>query len=93
MWIVIALLAAGAVFGFLVRLATRPIRTLVNTLRVLLFALGVLILIIYFVVGGDVPDESRAELIPIIAAAFGAWLLTFIIPAVLGLLIGSRDRG
>ncbi|MBK0332900.1 hypothetical protein I8D64_15970 [Brachybacterium sp. MASK1Z-5] len=92
MWVVIVLLALGAVFGFLVGLATRPVRTLVNALRVALFGLGVLLLVLYCMLDGDVPDESRAELVPIIAAAFAAWLLTFIVPAVLGLLIGIRTR-
>ncbi|ATG55815.1 hypothetical protein CFK41_14300 [Brachybacterium ginsengisoli] len=92
MWLLPALLAVGVVLGFLVRLATRPIRTLVNTVRVLLFLLGVLLVATYFLVGSEVPAESRQELLPYIVAVFGAWALTFLIPGVIGLLLRSRDR-
>lgn len=47
---------------------------------------------VYFLLGSDVPDESRRELIPLIAAVFGAWLLTFLIPAALALLARPRAR-
>lgn len=90
MWLVFTLLLVGVVFGFLIRLATRPIRTLVSTVRVLLFLLGGIFVAIYFMVGQDVPAESRQELIPYIVAAFAAWLLTFIIPVVIRLLLASR---
>jgi len=92
MWLLPALLAVGVVLGFLVRLATRPIRTLVNTVRVLLLLLGVLLVATYFLVGSEVPAESRQELLPYIVAVFGAWALTFLIPGVIGLLLRSRDR-
>ena len=92
MWLLLALLAVGVVLGFLVRLATRPIRTLVNTVRVLLFLLGLLLLVLYFLVGSEIPAESRQELIPYIVAVFGAWLLTFLIPGAIALLVRSRDR-
>lgn len=92
MWLLLALLAVGVVLGFLVRLATRPIRTLVNTVRVLLFLLGLLMVAVYFLVGSDVPAESRQELIPYIVAVFGAWALTFIIPGVIALLVRSQER-
>ena len=47
---------------------------------------------VYFLLGSDVPDESRRELIPLIAAVSGAWLLTFLIPAALALLARPRAR-
>lgn len=92
MWIVLGVLAFGTLLGFLVRLATHPVRTLVRTVRVLLFLLGIAMVAVYFLLGSDVPDESRRELIPLIAAVFGAWLLTFVIPAVLALLARPLAR-
>lgn len=92
MWIVLGLLALGVVLGFIVRLATHPMRTLVRTVRVLLFLLGGCFVTVYVLAGSEVPDESRQELVPFIAAAFGAWLLTFIIPGVLALITRQRGR-
>ena len=92
MWIVLGVLAFDTLLGFLVRLATHPVRTLVRTVRVLLFLLGIAMVAVYFLLGSDVPDESRRELIPLIAAVFGAWLLTFVIPAVLALLARPLAR-
>lgn len=92
MWLFLALLVVGVVLGFLVRLATSPIRTLVNTVRVLLFLLGLLLLVLYFLVGSEIPAESRQELIPYIVAVFGAWALTFLIPGVIALMVRSRER-
>lgn len=88
----LAVLALGAVVGFLTRLATRPVRTLVSTVRVLLFFVAAALLVVYLSFRTDVDESSRTEVITCIAALLGAWLLTFVIPLIIrAVAAGRRD--
>ena len=46
--VIFVLVIVGLVLGFLFNLATRPMQTLVKTMRVLIFGFGVLCLLGYF---------------------------------------------
>lgn len=86
----LGVLALGVVIGFLSRLATRPVRTLVNTVRVLLFFVALALVVAYLSLRADLDDAARTEVIACIAALLGAWALTFLIPAIARAVLAAR---
>ena len=92
MWIILLVLSIGSIAGYLGQLASRPLATLVATVRVLLFVFGALTLVIYFVYSAapEATDDGRTAALLTACSGFAAWLLTFIIPAVLSAFGRSR---
>lgn len=81
MWLVLLVLLSSVAVSFLVSLATRPLTTLLITLRVVLFLLAVSITAIAWTQTDLLTNQTIDDIDVFIGALVGAWLLTFIIPA------------
>lgn len=82
MLFILLLLFSGLIVGYLARLSSRPVATLVNTARTLLVLFSGLCVVIHFTLADETEEGSDAVL-HLAGAGFAAWALTFIVPAVL----------
>jgi hypothetical protein len=79
---VVLIVAGVLVVGFIVRLALHPVQTILNTIRVILFALAVTTFCVwYFSVDKSKPGSVEGLWFSLIVA--GLWVSTFVLPALL----------
>lgn len=95
--VIFVLVIVGLVLGFLFNLATRPMQTLVKTMRVLIFGFGVLCLLGYFfssnsMTGEEMPPDAQSFILQMTIGVFVLWALTFIVPLILRMVLRPRSR-
>lgn len=76
----VAILAVVFGMGLVVKVAMHPIAVLVATLR-LLFLFGVAMTVAYFTIPEARSASNPWPLFGLIAAGFGGWIATFVVPA------------
>ncbi|EKU46719.1 hypothetical protein C272_10728 [Brevibacterium casei S18] len=91
MWF-IGIIVFAFVVSLLIGIALHPVRFLVNSVRVILFLIALGTTFVYFVERDNLSESSRTDILWLMAAMYGAWMLTLFLPWLVRVLFAMRSR-
>ena len=91
MWF-IGIIVFAFVVSLLIGIALHPVRFLVNSVRVILFLIALGTTFVYFVERDNLSESSRTDILWLMAAMYGAWMLTLFLPWLVRVLCAMRSR-